>query len=72
MGPEGGEQGGYIVAEGTPEEVAQRSDSHTGRFLRGTLEQHAGLVKPKLKAASVAADKRSTAPKAKASARRGR
>jgi excinuclease ABC subunit A len=72
MGPEGGEQGGYIVAEGTPEEVAQRTDSHTGRFLRGTLEQHAGIVKPKLKAAAAAADKRSTAPKAKASARRGR
>jgi excinuclease ABC subunit A len=74
MGPEGGEQGGYIVAEGTPEQVAQRPDSHTGRFLRGTLEQHAGLVKPKTRASAppTASDKRTTAPKAKASARRGR
>jgi excinuclease ABC subunit A len=35
MGPEGGEGGGRIVAEGTPEEIAAVGDSHTGRFLRG-------------------------------------
>ncbi len=35
MGPEGGEGGGRIVATGTPEEIAQISNSHTGRFLRG-------------------------------------
>src|SRR5580698_1645423 len=34
MGPEGGEGGGRIVAEGTPEEIAAVRDSHTGRFLR--------------------------------------
>jgi excinuclease ABC subunit A len=34
MGPEGGESGGRIVAEGTPEEIAQVEESHTGRFLR--------------------------------------
>jgi excinuclease ABC subunit A len=73
MGPEGGEQGGYIIAEGTPEQVAEKSDSHTGRFLKVTLDQHAGLTKPRVKStAPAAADKRSTAPKAKASARRGR
>jgi excinuclease ABC subunit A len=33
MGPEGGEGGGRIVAEGTPEEIAAVRDSHTGRFL---------------------------------------
>jgi len=33
LGPEGGEGGGYIVAEGTPEEVAECADSLTGRFL---------------------------------------
>ena len=33
LGPEGGDAGGYIVAEGTPEEVAQVEASHTGRFL---------------------------------------
>ncbi|HEY3915852.1 MAG TPA: excinuclease ABC subunit A, partial [Verrucomicrobiae bacterium] len=37
MGPEGGEGGGSIVAEGTPEEVAQIKLSHTGRFLRSFL-----------------------------------
>jgi excinuclease ABC subunit A len=33
LGPEGGAQGGEIVATGTPEEVAQVERSHTGRFL---------------------------------------
>ena len=37
LGPEGGEQGGEIVAVGTPEEVAQVERSHTGRFLRTLL-----------------------------------
>src|SRR5918998_4913931 len=39
MGPEGGEEGGYLMAAGTPEEVAAVPDSATGRFL-------ADLVKP--------------------------
>jgi len=34
LGPEGGDDGGYIVAEGTPEEVAQSKKSYTGEFLR--------------------------------------
>jgi excinuclease ABC subunit A len=37
LGPEGGEEGGRIVAEGTPEDVAAAAGSHTGRFLRGAL-----------------------------------
>ena len=37
LGPEGGEAGGEIVAEGTPEQVAQNKRSHTGRFLREFL-----------------------------------
>ncbi|WP_049979691.1 excinuclease ABC subunit UvrA [Halolamina rubra] len=37
LGPEGGEGGGEIVASGTPEEVAQVDDSHTGRYLRDYL-----------------------------------
>ena len=37
LGPEGGEEGGTIVAEGTPEQVAQVAASHTGRFLRRIL-----------------------------------
>jgi excinuclease ABC subunit A len=34
LGPEGGEGGGRIVAEGTPEQIARHRQSHTGRFLK--------------------------------------
>jgi excinuclease ABC subunit A len=34
LGPEGGEGGGRIVAQGTPQQVAAAPDSHTGEFLR--------------------------------------
>ncbi|QLD89932.1 excinuclease ABC subunit UvrA [Natronomonas salina] len=37
LGPEGGEHGGALVAQGTPEEVAQTDESHTGRYLRDLL-----------------------------------
>ena len=37
LGPEGGEKGGYIVAEGTPEHVAKHEHSYTGHFLREHL-----------------------------------
>ncbi|RDE17851.1 MAG: excinuclease ABC subunit A, partial [Candidatus Thorarchaeota archaeon] len=37
LGPEGGDEGGYLVAEGTPEEVAANKASFTGRYLRGIL-----------------------------------
>jgi excinuclease ABC subunit A len=33
LGPEGGQKGGYIVAEGTPAEIVQQKDSYTGQFL---------------------------------------
>jgi excinuclease ABC subunit A len=39
LGPEGGEGGGRIVAEGTPEQVAASDASHTGRYLRQALDQ---------------------------------
>jgi excinuclease ABC subunit A len=39
LGPEGGSQGGYIVAEGTPEQVAKVEASHTGRYLRTVLAE---------------------------------
>jgi excinuclease ABC subunit A len=38
MGPEGGDGGGYVVAAGTPEDVARVPASHTGMFLREILE----------------------------------
>ena len=34
LGPEGGDQGGYLVAAGTPEEVAQVEGSYTGQYLK--------------------------------------
>ena len=37
LGPEGGDGGGEVVAEGTPEEVARIEESHTGRYLRDYL-----------------------------------
>ncbi len=37
LGPEGGDAGGEIVAEGTPEEVAGNEESYTGQFLRKVL-----------------------------------
>ena len=38
IGPEGGDEGGTIVACGTPEQVARSEASHTGRYLRKMLE----------------------------------
>jgi len=38
LGPEGGDAGGRIVAEGTPEQVARAKGSHTGQFLRRVLQ----------------------------------
>jgi len=37
LGPEGGDEGGYLVAEGTPEQVAAIPESYTGKFLREVL-----------------------------------
>jgi excinuclease ABC subunit A len=41
MGPEGGAGGGTVLVEGTPEQVAETPDSHTGRFLAEVLGQPA-------------------------------
>ncbi|MEM7383157.1 MAG: excinuclease ABC subunit UvrA [Bacteroidota bacterium] len=43
IGPEGGEQGGQLVAVGTPEEVAQHPHSHTARFLRDAMNNNASV-----------------------------
>ncbi len=37
LGPEGGDEGGHIIATGTPEELAEIETSHTGRYLRRAL-----------------------------------
>ncbi len=38
LGPEGGEQGGHLVAEGRPEDIAEVKSSYTGQFLRTSLK----------------------------------
>jgi excinuclease ABC subunit A len=37
LGPEGGEGGGRVIAEGSPEEVAKNKASHTGQYLKEVL-----------------------------------
>ena len=37
LGPEGGDEGGHIVGEGTPEHIAEIEESHTGRYLKEEL-----------------------------------
>ena len=55
MGPEGGNGGGEVVAEGTPEDVAAAPRSHTGRYLSALL---AGKPGPKAKSAKRSAARR--------------
>ena len=43
MGPEGGGKGGYVVAEGTPEQVAAIEKSYTGQYLQGCLREVASV-----------------------------
>jgi excinuclease ABC subunit A len=57
LGPEGGEEGGTIVAAGTPEDVAAEPESYTGRFL-------AEVVKPAKRAPRRRASSRSKVPAA--------
>ncbi len=45
LGPEGGDNGGRIIATGTPEDLTKIKQSHTGRFLKTTLNRFAKSVK---------------------------
>jgi excinuclease ABC subunit A len=40
LGPEGGDKGGEVIAKGTPEEVAENSNSYTGQYLKQVLQQY--------------------------------
>ena len=40
LGPEGGDRGGLIIAEGTPEDVARVESSATGQYLAAVLTKH--------------------------------
>ena len=39
LGPGAGEEGGYVIASGTPEEIAEIEESATGRYLREVLHR---------------------------------
>ncbi len=55
MGPEGGNLGGTIVVQGTPEDIARHKTSHTGRFLRQIFERDGhdmGRTRPATKKAA--------------------
>jgi excinuclease ABC subunit A len=41
LGPDGGNKGGELVVVGTPEQVAKNPVSHTGKYLKQVLKQHA-------------------------------
>ncbi len=43
LGPEGGDNGGYVIAEGTPEHITRVERSDTGRFLRHMLAGHEAM-----------------------------
>jgi excinuclease ABC subunit A len=45
LGPEGGDEGGTVVATGAPEEIIKKKTSHTGRYLRKKLEEEKVEVK---------------------------
>jgi excinuclease ABC subunit A len=47
LGPEGGDRGGEIIAEGTPEQVAANKGSYTGKYLKDVLLQHPPVKKKK-------------------------
>ena len=44
LGPEGGDRGGQLIAQGTPEQVAQVPQSYTGQYLARVLQQHPAAV----------------------------
>jgi excinuclease ABC subunit A len=74
LGPEGGAGGGYIIAEGTPEQVAKSKKGHTARFLKAELASstYVERVAPVEKPAPVEADEVEEAPAKKAKKAPGR
>jgi excinuclease ABC subunit A len=47
MGPEGGDGGGVIVAQGTPEDVIKSGAGHTARFLKDVMKRRPAAVQKK-------------------------
>jgi excinuclease ABC subunit A len=44
LGPEGGDEGGYIIASGSPEEIIQVKSSYTGKFLKEKLKIYQNII----------------------------
>ncbi|MQA99296.1 MAG: excinuclease ABC subunit UvrA [Actinobacteria bacterium] len=63
LGPEGGAGGGTVVAEGTPEQVAETAGSHTGRYLKSLLET--GRTPARAKGLKKKSTKKAAAPRTK-------
>jgi excinuclease ABC subunit A len=63
LGPEGGEDGGQIIAEGTPEQVSRVHGSYTGEFLRRYYTEHPSAPEPSTNG-NAAPKRRKTAKKA--------
>ena len=66
LGPEGGNKGGLVVAEGTPEAVARVGASYTGQFLRPVLAGRAASKRPQKAAPKKAVAKKAVVKKAPA------
>src|SRR6202035_2060522 len=69
LGPEGGDQGGKIIATGTPEQVARNTQSHTGRYLARVLNgngqakrTHNGASKPAGPSATISSGAKTSPP----------
>ncbi|MET9127105.1 excinuclease ABC subunit UvrA [Streptomyces sp. NPDC004528] len=69
MGPDGGTDGGLVIAEGTPEEVAAAPTSHTGTYLREVLAGARAAETPPAKARSTKTRKTTAAKKSSAATR---
>ncbi|MES1202048.1 MAG: excinuclease ABC subunit UvrA [Pseudomonadota bacterium] len=63
MGPEGGDGGGRIVGEGTPEDLMKVKGSWTGKYLAEAVERQRARVKPKASTPKSAAPKTASAPR---------
>jgi excinuclease ABC subunit A len=70
LGPLGGDRGGRIVAEGTPEQVAKVKESFTGQYLRGALAGRGNGRRDGRAAAAAVSNARPVTSKPKAKARR--
>jgi excinuclease ABC subunit A len=65
MGPEGGEEGGRVIAQGTPEQVAAEPISHTGEFLAELVVPAKRVIAKKPRGKGTAAKRK---PRAKVAA----